>query len=168
MLLFGFFGLLILVIIYLVVRSQALQKELDQHKHWQKAGEVQRRYLLENMGYLSHELQNNLVARLNKAQQHKLIGQEDYEVALLLLNNVGNVVLMCCEKRLTVQEAVKKLSGSSPVSQERLAQFIASQANPVRLAWSKNQLGGFLTACNQISLIGQLENKKAPKQESAA
>lgn len=168
MALFALFGLLILVVIYLVVRSQTLEKELNQHKHWQKSSEAQRRYLLENIGHLSHELQNSLIIRLNKAHQHRLITQEDFEVASLILNNVGNVVLMCCEKRSTVQEAVKKLVSSSAISQEQLSRFIASQPNSVRLAWSKNQPGGFIRACSQISMTGQLENQKSDNQDSAA
>ncbi|GAB3039010.1 hypothetical protein [Bowmanella dokdonensis] len=168
MLLFALFGLLILVLIYLLVRNQATQKELNQYKHWQKTGEIQRRFLLENMGYLSHELQSNLIARLNKAHQHQLIRQEDFEVASLILNNLGNVVLMCCEKRQTVQESVKKLVNASALSETRLTQFISSQPSAVRVAWSKNQVGGFITACSHMSRINQLENAKSVKQEAVA
>ncbi|WP_088331072.1 hypothetical protein [Lacimicrobium sp. SS2-24] len=157
MLLFGLCGLLVVIVIYLVIRTQMLQQELNQQKLWQKSADKQRRYLLQNMGYLSAELQNNLIKGLNKTHQHRLISQRDYELALFILNNTSNIVLMCFEKGLTVQEAMKKLTNSSGIDMEELRKFIAEQPNPVRMAWSKNQPSGFIRACSLISMTGQLD-----------
>lgn len=168
MVLVSLLGLAMLSLIYFVLRSQNLQRQLQQHKAVQKTSEAQTRFILGNTNYLAHELQRTFVSRLNHAHKHGLIKQEDYDIALFILSNFAKVVMLCCEKHATVQEAVAKTLSKSSVQQETLNHFISQQPNQIKMVWIKNQLNGYISACSQISQMGQLQESTATEDDKAS
>ncbi|MDF2179295.1 hypothetical protein P2G88_13625 [Aliiglaciecola sp. CAU 1673] len=168
MVLVSLLGLLVLTLIYFVVRSQNLQRQLYQYKAAQKAGEAQFRFTLGNTNYLAHELQRTFVSRLEKTHRHGLIKQEDYDIALFILSNFANVVMLCCEKQASVQEAVNRTLNKSSMRLETLNHFISQQPSQIKMVWIKNQLNGYISACNQLSMMGQLQEATAEETEKAS
>lgn len=148
---FGVIGILALVLIYFVLRAQNLQRELNQIKHALKSVDAQSKYSLGALVTLSGQLQNSYLARLEALKKHALINQEDYDVAHFVLSRVEFIVMQCCEHKATVEEALKKALAKGEISLEQVNQLIAKQPPEVRIPWCKNTIGGFISACHNLT-----------------
>lgn len=171
---FGVIGFLVLVLIYFVVRNQSMQKELKQLKHAVKSIDSQSKFSLSALLMLSGQIQKTYQGRLESLQKHALINNDDYEMASFVLSKVEFVIMQCCEHRATVEEAINKSLDSSNYSIEQINQFIARQPSEIRVPWCKNSIGGFISACHNMtseklklkaknSDLRQETDKSAPK-----
>lgn len=155
---FGVIGFLVLVLAYFVVKNQSLQKELNQIKYALKAVDAQSKYSLGALVMMSGQMQRNYLSRLADLQKHALISQDDYAVASFILNQVEFVVMQCCEHKSTIEEAIHKALETSEFGIEQINQYIAKQPSDIRVPWCKNTIGGFLSACHNLTA-----NKKRSK-----
>ena len=164
---FGVIGFLTLFLIYLVVRNQSLQRELNQYKHSLKTSDSQAKYTLNTLVSVSSELQKTFVSRIESAQKRGLLSGEDYTSSSFILNHVDYVIMQCCEYKSTVEEAINKALEPSDLSITEINQFIAKQPSEIRVPWCKNTVNGFVTACNNIS-IGKLNIQSADDKEASS
>ena len=155
---FGIIGFLILLLIYLTVRNQSIQRELIQYKRTLKATDSQARYAMKTLIAVSAELQKAFVARLEANQKRGIISGQDYEIAGFILNHVDFVISQCVEHQRSVEEAVNKALERSELSMKDINQYIANQASEIRVPWCKNAVNAFVVACNNIS-VGTIKTK---------
>ncbi len=148
---FSIIGFLVLVLIYFVVRNQSIQAELNQLKHLVKSKDAQSRFSLSALLMLSGQLQNTYKKRLDSLQKHALISSEDYDTASFILGNVEFVIMQCCENRATVEEAINKALDRSTFTIEQINKYIAKQPSEIRVPWCKNSVGGFVSACHNLT-----------------
>lgn len=148
---FGVIGFLVLILIYFVVRNQSMQRELTQLKHIVKSIDSQSKFSLSALLMLSGQIQKTYQGRLESLQKHALISNDYYEIAGFILGQVEYVIMQCCEKRATVEEAINKALDKSNYNIEQINQFIAKQPSEVRVPWCKNSIGGFISACHNMT-----------------
>ena len=163
----GVIGFTVLILIYFVLKTQSLQKEMNQYKHSLKTSDSQARNTLNNLNFLSKELQKVYMGRLNSAKKHGMINEEDFTMSATIIENFAYVVMRCSEHNETVEEAVIKSLDRSTIEIQEINHFIAAQPQEIKLPWCKNQLGGYVVACQNISR-GQMPKKAPAGAESAA
>ena len=160
----GVIGFTVLILIYFVLKTQSLQKEMNQYKHSLKTSDGQTRNTLNNLNFLSKELQRVYAGRLNSAKKHGLINDENFAMSSNIIENFSYVIMRCSEHNETVEEAVKKSLERSTIDIQEINHFIAAQPQEIKLPWCKNQLGGYVLACQHISR-GQAPKKAQPQVE---
>lgn len=148
---FGVIGFLVMGLIYFVVRNQSLQKEVKQLRHTVKSVDSQSKFSLSALLMLSGQIQKTYQGRLESLQKHALISNDDYELAGYILSQVEFVIMQCCEHRATVEEAINKGLDRSNYNIEQINQFIAKQPSEIRVPWCKNSIGGFISACHNLT-----------------
>lgn len=148
---FGVIGFLVLLLIYFVLRNQSMQSELNQCRHQLKSIDKQNRFSLGSLGILSAELQKTYQLRLDGLQKHALISSEDYNIADFIMGQVAFVIMQCCEKSATIEEALTKALQSSDYDMQQINQFIAKHPSEIRVPWCKNTIGGFVSACHNLT-----------------
>jgi hypothetical protein len=158
----GAIGFTVLILIYFVLKTQALNKELNQYKHTLKSSDKQARNTLTSLTFLSKEMQKICAGRLNSAKKHGLINDEDFALASSIIENFSYVVTRCCEHGDTVEEAVNKSLERGTIEIQEINHYIARQPQEIKIPWCKNQLAGYIVACQNISR-GQM-----PQKETAA
>ena len=143
-------GFLVLVLIYFFVRSQAVERELKQTKHQAKVVGSQAKQALVSVDVLALEIQKSLLERLDAAKKRKLIDGDNYERAKALFLRFERVIMLCSEQGLSVSEALKKVFIKSDRSFDDVCEFISELPQDVKLAWSRNDVNSFVTACSNI------------------
>ncbi|MCC2617497.1 hypothetical protein LJ739_14685 [Aestuariibacter halophilus] len=165
---FSIIGLLVLVMIFMFLRSQNLVREVTQLKHSLRYHEKQTRFCLTTLMNLSTQLQNTYLARLEGLQKHALVSADDYELCKFILNHVEFVVMQCCESGATVEEAIHKALQRSQYDMERINKFIARQPSEVRVPWCKNAISGFISACHNLTSESlRLKNRQTSAEAEA-
>jgi hypothetical protein len=147
----GVVGFVVLILIYFVLKTQALNKELRQFKHSLKASDKQARNTLNSLNFLSKEMQKVCAGRLNSAKKHGLINDEDFAISSNIIDNFTYVITRCCEHGDTIEEAVNKSLERATIEIQEINHFIARQPQEIKIPWCKNQLGGYIIACQNIS-----------------
>lgn len=148
---FSIIGLLVLTLIYFLVRHQASQTEIRALRHQMKSLDSQSRFSLSALTTLASQLQRIYLTRLENLQKHALIGSEDFAIAKFIMNQVEFIVMQCCEKRATIEEALNKTLENSEFSIEQINKYIAKQPSEIRIPWCKNTVGGFISACYNLT-----------------
>ena len=116
---------------------------------------------------MSKQLQYNYKLKLDGLRHHGLLHGDDLLAAQFLIDNFVVVVTQCCERNASVEEALKKALEGSPFSMARIQQFVASQAVEVRVPWSKNNLEGFMSACNNM-VSGKLKTQSSAEEQTSS
>jgi len=148
---FGVIGFLVLMLIYFVVRQQSMQVELNKLRNNVKSLDKQGRFSLSALLMLSGQLQKTYQGRLDSLQKHAMISADDYKYASFIISQVENVIMQCCEKSATVEEAITKQLANSEMEMEQVNQYIARQPSEISIPWCKNTIGGFIVACHNIT-----------------
>ncbi|NCP63482.1 MAG: hypothetical protein GW763_01650 [Paraglaciecola sp.] len=167
MLVFGIIGILVLVLIFLVLRLQNANREVQKLKFSLRSLQNQTRYTLGALLTMSKQLQYNYKLKLDGLRHHGLLHGDDLLAAQFLIDNFVVVVTQCCERNASVEEALKKALEGSPFSMARIQQFVASQAVEVRVPWSKNNLEGFMSACNNM-VSGKLKTQSSAEEQTSS
>jgi hypothetical protein len=147
----GVIGALVLLLIYFVVRAQALQKETSQLKRHLKSSDTTYKFTHGALLLISKELEKSCLAKLHSANKHGVMSASDFEFANFMVGSMEFVVVQCCERRATVEEAIKKSLKANHMDFDSLCQFIAKQPTEIRIPWCKNNLSGYIVACQNIS-----------------
>ncbi|GFD69024.1 hypothetical protein [Alteromonas sp. KUL106] len=95
---FGVIGLLILFLIYLVLRTQNLQKELALLRHSNKQTSSKVTYAYRNLVLVTDALEKNFTSRIESDYKSRLIEQSQYQILHPLMRNFSTIVMACCEK----------------------------------------------------------------------
>lgn len=156
----------VILVIYFLLRSQSLQKELSQYKHQVKTLDNQSKFAVNTLMSLASEIQKSNIKQLESAHKRGLVSKEDYEVASVIFNNFEYIVVQCCEHKSTVEEAINKAIAPADIDIDAVNQFIAKQPQEVKLPWCKNQVGSFVTACNNLLAL-YLNPKLASKPQDS-
>lgn len=147
---FGIIGFLILVIIFVVMRSQSTQRELKQIKRAHKLLQSQDKYSLGIVMAMSRQLQSEFQTKLASLNSHGLIKRQDYDIAHFILENFQFIIVQCCQHNETVEVAIRKALKGEVLTIEFVNQFIARQSSEVRVPWCKNTVDGFIAACRNL------------------
>ena len=161
---FGVTGFLVLILIYFVVRQQSMQVELNKLRNSVKSLDKQGRFSLNALLMLSGQLQKMYQGRLDSLQKHALISADDYKYASFIISQVETVIMQCCEKSATVEEAITRQLASTEMEIEQINQYIAKQPSDIRVPWCKNTIGGFIAACHNIT--SERVKTKDPREET--
>ena len=147
---FGIIWFLILVIIFVVMRSQSTQRELKQIKRAHKLLQSQDKYSLGIVMAMSRQLQSEFQTKLASLNSHGLIKRQDYDIAHFILENFQFIIVQCCQHNETVEAAIRKALKGEVLTIEFVSQFIARQSSEVRVPWCKNTVDGFIAACRNL------------------
>lgn len=158
---FGVIGFLVLILIYFVLRSQNLQKELSQSKHALKTSDSHSKFTVSSLTVIAKELQKSYLSRLAATKRHALVSDEDFELANCILTRFEYVLVQCCDNSATIEEAVTQSLNTSEHDLDQIKQFIAKQPQEIKLPWCKNTIAGYITACHNISNLGNPKKKAA-------
>jgi hypothetical protein len=162
----GIIAIMLMVIIYFVVRSQGLQREIKQANNASKASSRALKLTQKQLVLMSSELQRIFLTRLENQNKRGLIGQDSYQIAFFILKHFDFVVMNCAEHGSTVEEAVNKALRNQAVKLENINEYIKVQPNDIRIAWCQNSLEGFIAACRGIS-AGVIKTEAADTGEPA-
>ncbi len=164
---FSIIGLLVIALIYFVLRAQNYQRELILARSTAKSNANRAKVAFTNMVMTTTELQNVFSQRLEAAHSKGLLKNEDYKAANTLIKHFSQIVMDCCEKGRTVEEALTRGLKNEAVSLSDIKNFIKEQPSDVRVAWSKNTPDGFITACNSLSQSTLSVDKTDQKSEAS-
>jgi hypothetical protein len=147
---FAAIGCLILALIFFAMRVQSTKSELRKVKLEIKALRGHAKYSLGSVILMSRQLQNSYRQKLGALQRHGLIHGNDLAVVQFIVENIEYVATHCCEKQATVEESIGNALKNFNMDLATVQQFIAHQPIEIRMPWSKNTFGGFLTACDNL------------------
>jgi hypothetical protein len=150
MMMFGIIGLLVLALIFFVMRVQSVQLELNKIRFELKTLQKNTKFSLGSIMLMSKQLTNSYRFKLDAMRRHGILHGDDLTVVQFLVENVEFVVMQCCEKQATVEEAIKQALEGFSIDMAAVQQYIARQPVDVRVPWSKNTLDGYLAACNNL------------------
>lgn len=151
MIAFGVIGFLVLILIYFVVRQQSMQAELKKLRNQMKSLDSQSKFSLSALVMLSGQVQKIYQTRLDSLQKHALISSDDHRYASFIVSQVEFVIMQCCEKRSTVEEALTLGLANTELDMESINKYIAKQPSDIRIPWCKNTVGGFVAACHNLT-----------------
>ena len=162
-------ALLVIMLVFFVLRSQNMQRELALTRHSAKTNAKKVNYAYTSLVVVTNNLQQIFVSRVEKAHQRALISEDQYGTLSILAGQYSRVVMDCCEKEATVEEALKKSLKKSAVTIEEVKGIVKEFPSDVRMAWAKNTPDGFTAAMNHISqYINGKQKKSATDQEAEA
>lgn len=166
---FSVIGFLILVLGYMALRLQNTQKELTLTRSSAKQHSSKATHAHRTLVMVTDALQKNLATRTDNAFKRRLINQQQHLVFMLLMNNFSNIVMICCEKNASVEEALGQVLKTEALSFEDIQLVLKAMPSNVRMAWSKNTVDGFIAACQLITVaISGNTTEKPPQTESEA
>ncbi|MEW9798064.1 hypothetical protein [Alteromonas sp. CYL-A6] len=159
---FSIIGILSLLLIYFVLRFQNVQRELVVAQGNAKALSKRTKYALRTVLLLASEQQQDIMGRLETANSKGLIKAKDYEHLHTLFSYFTDIVMACCEKDATVEEAIKFVLRGKDTSLQDVKDVIKNMPSEVRLSWSRNTAESFISACGNIarSFMGKTESSK--------
>ncbi|MCU7554823.1 hypothetical protein OCL06_09445 [Alteromonas sp. ASW11-19] len=158
---------LVILLTFLIVRGQNMQRELALTRHSAKTHATKVRYAFTSLVVVTNNLQQIFISRVERAHQKKLINEEDYAAARALANQYSRIMMDCCEKGATVEEAVKKSMQPYQISMLDLKNLIKNQPNDVRVSWTKNTPDGFTAAMNNLTNYINGDHKKAEEDQAS-
>ncbi len=160
---------LVILVTFLIVRGQNMQRELALTRHSAKTNASKVRYAFTSLVVVTNNLQQIFISRVERAHQKKLINEEEYAAACALANQYSRIMMDCCEKGATVEEAVKKSMQPYQISMLDLKNLIKNQPSDVRLSWTKNTPDAFTTAMNNMTnnLNGEHKNSEEDQDSEA-
>ena len=151
MIIFASYAALILLLIFLGLKLQNLQKQLVLSQSSLKSTARRMSDANSSMVTLSKQIQGFLTERLDASQKRGLVSAKTYEVIQPMFDKISTIALYCMEKGMSVEEALTAVLQGSEVSLEEIKEVIKVQHSDVRMAWSKNTLDGFILACKGLS-----------------
>lgn len=162
-------ALLVIMLIFFVLRGQNIQRELALTRQSAKTNAKKVNYAYTSLVVVTNNLQQIFVSRVEKAHQRALISEDQYGILSILASQYSRVVMDCCEKEATVEEALKKSLKKTAVTIEEVKDIVKEFPSEVRMAWAKNTPDGFTAAMNHISqYINGKQKKSATDQEAEA
>jgi hypothetical protein len=150
MIVFGIIGGLVIALIFFVLRVQSAQGELNRIKSELKSLQKHTKFSLGSIMLMSKQLTHSYRTKLDTMRRHGILHGDDLIVVQFMVENVEYVVMQCCEKHATVEEALKQSLQGFSIDMATVQQYIARQSVDVRVPWSKNTLDGYLAACNNL------------------
>lgn len=150
MIIFGVIGCLVIALIFFVMRVQSAQVELNKTKAELKGLQKQTRFSLGSIMLMSKQLTHTYRTKLDAMRRHGALHGDDLTVVQFIVENVEYVVMQCCEKHATVEEALKESLEGFSLDMAAIQKYIARQPVEVRVPWSKNTLDGYLAACHNL------------------
>jgi hypothetical protein len=147
---FGVIGFLILVLVYIVTRSQGMQREFKQVQRAFKTLQSQNKYSLSIVMAMSTQLQYCFQAKLAELKNHDLINHHDYNIINFILENFQFIIVQCSQHNETVEVAVRKTLKGQELKIENIIEFIKRQPSEISVPWCKNSVEGFITACRNL------------------
>lgn len=166
---FGVIGLLILFLIYLVLRTQNLQKELALLRHSNKQTSSKVTYAYRNLVLVTDALEKNFTSRIESDYKSRIIEQSQYQILHPLMRNFSTIVMACCEKGMSLEESLNKALLNEDVTLEDIRNIVKTLPSNARMAWSKNTADGFIAFCQTVTApvnTTSTASSKAQLQES--
>lgn len=158
---FGVICFLVLLLIFVAMRSQNSQRDLKQIKHAHKILQSQNKYSLGIVMAMSTQLQYAFETKLAAMKSHGLINQQDHDISNFILENLQFIIVQCSQHNETVEVAIRKALKGQELKIEDISQFIARQPSEVKVPWCKNSVDGFIAACR--NLVADKVKTKTPE-----
>ncbi|NVK56870.1 MAG: hypothetical protein HWE26_14800 [Alteromonadaceae bacterium] len=151
MIIFAAFAALVILLVYFGFKIQNLQKELLITHNNLKSTSRRMTSANSSMVVLSQQIQSFLIERLESSHKRGLISNKPFEVLHPMYEKISTVAVLCMDRGMSVEEALKTALKDSEVTLEQLREIIKEQPSDIRMAWSKNTLDGFIIACRGLS-----------------
>ncbi|XOV80082.1 MAG: hypothetical protein ACFHVJ_03790 [Aestuariibacter sp.] len=155
----------VLLLVYFVVKNQAMQRELREFKYQARSAQKTARFTLTTIDSLAQQVQKILLAQLDSAHKRGLVKGDDHAKIKAIFNGFESVIMSCCEHGSTVDEAINRALKSSEFDADAIKQFISGMPSEVRLAWVKNQVGSYVVACTNINNVIMNPTSSTPTEE---
>ncbi|WP_246223139.1 hypothetical protein [Alteromonas profundi] len=166
---FSVIGFLILIVGYMALRMQNMQKEITLSRSSAKQNNSKASHAYRTLVMVTEALGKNLATRIDNAFKRHLITQQQHLVLMLLMSNFSNIVMQCSEKSATVEEALSRILKTETLSFVDIQDVIKEMPSNIRVAWSKNTAEGFIAACQLITVFVTGDAaKKTSQTESQA
>jgi len=165
---FGVIGILILALIYFVLRTQSLQKELSLSRHTNKQTSNKATYAFHNLVLVTDALEKSLSSRIESAYKSRLINQEQYNALAPLMRNFSTIVMRCCERGDSLEESLNRALTHENITLKEVKDVVKEFPSNVRMAWSKNTADGFIAFCQAVTTLvtGTTKSSKVESSES--
>lgn len=151
---FGVIGILVLILIYFVMRTQTLQREIALTKNSVKASSQKVHDTQLGLAQVLAQMQSVYEERLEQGQKSGIVSSSSMPVLRFIMQNFAVVTQRCFEQGHTVEEALMAtLNQQEDVSLEAIRDLIKQQPPQIRMAWVKNTPGGFMAACDGLSKL---------------
>jgi len=158
---FGVICFLVLLLIFVAMRSQNSLHELIQLKHAHKILQSQNKYSLGIVMAMSTQLQHAFQTKLAMQKSHGLTDHKDHDISNFILENFQFIIVQCSQHNETVEVAIRKALKGQELKIEDISQFIARQPSEVKVPWCKNSVDGFIAACR--NLVADKVKTKTPE-----
>lgn len=160
MMIFAGFSALILLLIFLGLKVQNLQRQLILSQSSLKTTSRHMSDASQSMVFLAKQIQSFLMERFEASHKRGLVNAKQFETLYPMFDKISMVASLCMEKGMSVEEALNAALQGSEVKLEDIREIIKVQESGVRMAWSKNTLDGFVSVCKTLSF-------PAPKTDNA-
>ena len=165
---FAVMGVLLLFSVYLVLRMQNLQRELALTRTSAKQSNSKVSHAYRNLVLVTEALEKNLSTRTENAFKRRLINAQQHAAFMVLMSNFSTIVMACCEKGASLEEALNQVLKNEELSLTDLQEVLKEMPSNVRMAWSKNSADGFIAACQLITITISGTTKSAAQKEHQA
>ena len=151
---FSVIGILVLILIYFVMRTQTLQREVAMTKNSVKASAQKMQDTQRGLAQVLSHLQGVYEERLERGHKSGIVSSESLPVLRFIMQHFAVIAQRCFEQGETVEEALTAaLNQQEEVTIEAIRDLIKQQPAQVRMAWVKNTPGGFMVACDSLTKL---------------
>ena len=150
-------GFAVLLIIFLIFRGENLRKQAQTLKLRLSSTENSNKNLASELLLVAEELQYSHAVQLDSAERSGLIAGNEAKYYKALINCINGVVEGSA-RQMTVQQSLTQCLPAQDVTLDEVKTMIVDQDSQVRMAWSKNNLSGYLRLCREIVARAQKKN----------
>ncbi len=151
-------AILLLVVIYYIIQTQALSAEVIKLRNLNKQSGKNAKAALSGLSITCIELQKAYLARIAETKRHGLLTEDNYNLSYFVISKLGFVIMRSIEMDISIEQSLQQACSASPYKASEVKKFIANQPTEVRMPWSQNTVVGYMTAINRLSFIGQYSN----------
>ena len=149
MVLFSIVGISVLLVIFLFVRSESINKQLSSMKIQYASVDKGNKYLAKQSLLLAEELQYTYLAQLEFAEKRNLVSGPRL-VNLKAMVFCIKAVIEGTIKSETVQASLTRSLPASDSSMEDIQKMMMEQDSQLRMLWSKNTADGYLRLIREL------------------
>ena len=165
MIAFSIIGILSLVLIYFVLRSQNAQRELILARSSARTSTKRVNQAFKHIMVLANEQQKEMLIKLQAAHSKGLIKTGDFQRLEVLFAQFTTIVMLCSEKGASVEAALKATLKKEEINLQDVREVVKNMPTEVRMNWSKNTCEGFVNACAAMTRTFMGKTEKSDEQQ---
>jgi hypothetical protein len=154
MLLLSIGAFALLLIIFLFFRCESISRQYKSLRIQFTSTDKSNKYLVKQMAMMAEEIQYNYLIQLDGAEKRGIVDAGVARKIKALVHCISGVVEADL-KGETMQQALTSKLPAHEITMEEIQKMIMEQEGPVRMAWSKNTLDGYMRLCRELMAKAQ-------------